>query len=398
MKKLATLIMAVLVSGIFSARAQSDSTTVAAPAPSEASLSMNGYVDTYYFYNANQPSTRLNQARVFDTKHDNFSIGLVQTAFTYTNGKVKVVADLVFGPNAELANFGNTGTSLGIKQAYGTYSFTDKLALTVGQFGTHIGYELIDAPLNYNYSLSYLFGNGPFYHTGAKLDYVASDKLSLMFGVVNGWDLLQDLNDKKTLVAQVHLAPVEGLHVYTNLVTGDESQGLSAFGARGGSRTNLIDLSTFFQVNEALKVGVDAAYGQFNTAHSREITNQDIVDAATPEDAEFLTSEQRFSKDQEWKGAALYLNYALTPVFGLGLRAERFSDPAGMRYFGPLEATAFTLTGDIKLAEGKFNIKPEIRIDATDDPYFLSGASRLKTHQTTIGAAVIYSFDGKFTK
>ncbi|MDQ3292809.1 MAG: porin, partial [Bacteroidota bacterium] len=387
------------IMGAFGANAQTDTTAATTATPTdEGSLSINGYVDTYYFYNTNKPSTRLNQARVFDTKHDNFSIGLVQTAFTYTKGKVKVVADLVFGPNAELANFGNTGTSLGIKQAYGTYSFTDKLSLTVGQFGTHIGYELIDAPLNYNYSLSYLFGNGPFYHTGAKVDYVASDKFGVMFGVVNGWDELQDFNNKKTIVAQVHLMPVEGFNVYTNFVTGDESKGLSYFGAKDGCRTSLFDLSTTFQVNEAFKIGVDAAYGIFTTGYDREITDQDIADAATPEEAEFLTSEKRYSKDNEWKGAALYLNYAMNPVFGLGLRAERFSDPTGMRYFGPIEATAFTLTGDIKLADGAFNLKPEVRFDATDDPYFLSGASKLKKNQTTIGAAVIYTFNGKFGK
>src|SRR4028119_650162 len=105
MKRIALLIMAAFLSGVFAANAQSDSTAVATTPSSEGSLGINGYVDTYYFYNTNKPSTRLNQARVFDTKHDNFSIGLVQTAFTYTQGKVKVVADLVFGPNAELANF-----------------------------------------------------------------------------------------------------------------------------------------------------------------------------------------------------------------------------------------------------------------------------------------------------
>lgn len=396
MKKTALLFIVALVTGMYSVNAQSDSTAVAAPPSSAGTLGINGYVDTYYFYNLNKPASRLNQARVFDTKHDNFSIGLVQTAFTYTNGKMKVVADLVFGPNAELANFGNIGTSLGIKQAYGSYSFTDKLALTVGQFGTHIGYELIDAPLNYNYSLSYLFGNGPFYHTGAKLDYVVNDRLSFMAGVVNGWDELQDYNDKKTLIGQVHLSPVEGFQVYANVVSGDESKGLSAFGAKGGCRTNLYDLSTFYQVNDAFKIGLDAAYGKFNSGYDREITNQDIADAATLEDAAFLLSEQRYSKDQEWKGVALYLNYAMSSSFGLGLRAERFVDPAGMRYFGPIEATALTFTGDIKLAEGKFNIKPELRFDTADNPYFLAGESKLKKSQTTIGAAVIYTFDGTF--
>ncbi|QNF35478.1 porin [Adhaeribacter swui] len=391
MKRRSLLLMAAFVMGAFGANAQSDSTATAVPAAAKeaGSLSISGYVDAYYLYNTNNPSGGINQGRIFDLMHDNFSLGLVQTALTYTKGKLKVVADLTYGPNADLGNFGNyktlntnkddiTSTSFAIKQAYGTYNFTDKLALTVGQYGTHIGYELIDAPLNYNYSLSYLFGNGPFYHTGAKLDYVASDKFSLMFGVVNGWDALQDFNDKKSVTAQVHLMPAEGFHVYANWIGGDEYGGNSAFGATKGSYTSLFDITTAFQVNDAFKVGVNAAYGSFRTGADREVAGT------------------RWMEDATWGGAAVYLNYEMSDKFGLGLRAEHFNDKHGVRYFDKIQATEFTLTGDIKLADGNFHLKPEIRFDATKDPFFVSGESKLKKSQTTIGAAVIYSFDGSF--
>jgi len=89
-------------------------------------------------------------------------LGLVQTKFAYSDKKSDLVIDLTFGPNAELGNFGNTtinhfvvssnnyqsqmiGTSAAIKQAYFTYKATEKLSFTVGQFGTHVGYEVIDA-------------------------------------------------------------------------------------------------------------------------------------------------------------------------------------------------------------------------------------------------------------
>ena len=59
--------------------------------------------------------------------------------------------DLTFGPNANLGNYGNSAfsTAFAIKQAYFTYKFTDKFSMTAGQFGTHIGYEVIDAPANF---------------------------------------------------------------------------------------------------------------------------------------------------------------------------------------------------------------------------------------------------------
>ncbi|GAB3639345.1 hypothetical protein GCM10027422_49360 [Hymenobacter arcticus] len=88
-----------------------------------------------------------------------------------------------------------------IKQAYFTYRATPKLSFTVGQFGTHIGYAVIDAPLNYNYSLSNLFNNGPFYHLGLKVGYSFNDRAALMLGVANNWDNLTDDNTQKSLIS-----------------------------------------------------------------------------------------------------------------------------------------------------------------------------------------------------
>ncbi|MGV3640320.1 MAG: porin, partial [Adhaeribacter sp.] len=323
---------------------------------------------------------------IFDLPHNNFNLGLVQTMLTYTYGKSKVVADLVYGPNADLGNFTNfispnagvgTSSSLAIKQAYINYSITDKLAFTIGQYGTHIGYELIDAPLNFHYSLSYLFGNGPFYHTGAKLDYALNDKVGLMLGVVNGWDMLADLNKGKSVTAQVHLTPVENLQVYANWIGGDEHNGNSAFGTMAGCYTNLFDLTSTLQVTEKLKLGLNAAYGVY-------ATGAQTVDETDP-----------YSDDATWKGGALYLQYTASEKLGLGLRAERFEDPKGVRYFGPFVGNELTLTGDVKLAGGHLSLKPELRLDMAKDAYFENAAGNLKKSQVTAGAAFVYSFGSR---
>jgi Putative beta-barrel porin-2, OmpL-like. bbp2 len=349
-------------------------------------FAISGYVDTYYFYNLNDPKSGLNKGRIFDLPHNTFNLGLVQTMITYTYGKSKVVADLVYGPNADLGNFTNfispnvgvkTSSSLAIKQAFLSYNLTDKLAFTIGQYGTHIGYELIDAPLNYNYSLSYLFGNGPFYHTGAKVDYALTDKVGLMLGVVNGWDMLGDLNKGKSITAQVHLAPVENLHVYANWIGGDEHNGNSAFGNIGGSYTSLFDLTSTLQATEKFKIGLNAAYGRYSTGAV-------AVDETNP-----------YSDDATWRGAALYLNYAASEVFSLGVRAERFEDPKGVRYFGAFEGNELTLTGNVKLAGGHLNVKPELRFDTSKNAYFENEVGDLKKSQVTVGAAFVYSFGNK---
>jgi hypothetical protein len=48
-------------------------------------------------------------------------------------------------------------TSLLIKQLFVDYAATDNLTVTAGSWTTHVGYELLDAPENDIYSMSYAF-------------------------------------------------------------------------------------------------------------------------------------------------------------------------------------------------------------------------------------------------
>jgi hypothetical protein len=132
------------------------------------------------------------------------------------------------------------------------------------------------------------------------------------------------------------------------------------------------------QATEKFKLGLNAAYGVYSTGAN-------AVDETNP-----------FTDDATWRGAALYLNFAATDQFGLGLRAERFEDPKGVRYFlVPFEGNSLTLTGDVKLADGHFNLKPELRLDTAKNPFFEDEAGSLKKKQMTLGAAFIYSFGSK---
>lgn len=89
-----------------------------------------------------------------------------------------------------------------LKQAYVSYGLTDKLKITAGKWATHVGYELLDAPLNRNYSMSYGFSYGPFFHTGLKAEYALSGKSSLMIGIANPTDYVTMASASKVLIAQ----------------------------------------------------------------------------------------------------------------------------------------------------------------------------------------------------
>jgi hypothetical protein len=301
----------------------------------------------------------------------------------YTHKKSDVVVDLTFGPNADLGNYGNVvgplgagkaTTALAIKQAYFNFKATDKLTFTGGQFGTHIGYEVIDAPVNYNYSLSNLFNNGPFYHIGVKANYAFTDKFALMAGIVNNIDALYDNNMQKGAIAQMYVKPAENWNVYINYMASDETNIDSA-----AVLYQIVDLTTGYQITPKFYLGVNAAYG---------------------------------SQNGEWGGAALYTNFAFTEKFGLGVRAEYFDNTSGVRGLRNVAAnqgtdvTSITATANITLDEGHFILKPEFRIDtfkkfaydgsggaAGDIQQFQDKDGNLtKNAQSTVGLAMIYKF------
>ncbi|MGA0558653.1 porin [Larkinella sp. VNQ87] len=361
-------------------------------------FTFSGYIDAYYTGNLNNPLSRSNlgaagTARVFDQRAGQFSLGLIQTKIGYSTDKVDAVLDLTFGPNADLGNYGNvigplgSGTSLAaIKQAYINWKTSDKFSIQIGQFGTHIGYEVIDAPVNFNYSLSNLFNNGPFYHTGIKGTYAFSDKASLMLGVVNNVDSWRDNNKAKGIIGQLFFAPVSGWNVYLNGIVSNEANPDSTGKSVDGMYT-VFDLTTTYQITEKFYLGLNAAIG----SQKEDFQGYAPVKTGT----------------SNWSGVALYTNYAISSKFALGARYEYFDNKdgaRGLRNFNGegTSVNSITITGNITAADGNLLIKPEFRLDSYAKPggsntaeqqqFEDSDGNYTKSSQSTLGLAFIYKF------
>lgn len=376
----------------------------------EGKLSVSGYIDSYYFTNFNKPASRNNMGisgvgRGFDRKVDQFTLGMVQTIFTYSNKKSEMVADLAFGPNAQYGNYGNTPIAYGndvfsgviVKQAYWKYNAGEKLSFIMGQFGTHIGYELIDAPLNFFYSINHTFNSGiPFYHTGIKSQYTFSDKVSLMAGVVNGFDFLDDNNRAKGIIGQLYASPVEGLSIYFNYINTNESNA-DALGKTPKGNFTVYDLNGSYAVSDKFTIAYWAMLGS---------QKGELGSPGT-----FIPADGNVDEKKTWYGANIYFIYAMSDLFSLGLRGEHFNNESGARglrnlnsageYIGA-SANTFTITGNFTLADGHLLLKPELRIDkftkldgAGDENFqqFMDAdGNYTKNGQTTLGLAAIYKF------
>jgi hypothetical protein len=344
------------------------------PAADENPLKFSGYLDTYYFANFNGVNSNLGASgieRVFDQKANNFQIGLAQFKTTYTKDKLTSVIDLTFGNHGDLGNYGNKisplganigTTGLAIKQAYISYTLGSKATLTAGQYGTNVGYEVIDAPVNFNYSLSNMFGNGPFYHTGVKLDIAAAEKVAFMLGITNGLDSKDDNNKSKGIQGQITLKPSSKFTTYLNYFGSDE-------GVDSKNYSQWFDLVTTVAATDKLNLGLNAVYGK-NTFGA-------------------------------WNGVALYANAALSSKFSLGTRIEQFNNPDGAILLvdakkAGVSTTGITLTGNLNLGDN-LKFKPEYRFDTykpeTDGAFQLTDKDgKGKNSQSTLGAALIFFF------
>lgn len=325
------------------------------PEPAKGLL-ISGFVDAYYqnsFTNTVFPTS-------FTPNDKSFSLGMANLVLA-KEGKVGFVADIAFGPRAESAN-GYAGTALSfIKQLYVSYAATDFLKFTLGNFSTHFGYEAIDSKTNFNYSISYMFTNGPFFHTGLKANLTLSDRFGAMIGIFNDTDTKIDVVSGKHLGAQFSYTDGK-ISAYLNYISGrvaDASENtLETF-------AHQIDLAATFQASERL------AFGLNTTLKNIKPENENTT---------------------SWRGIALYSKYALTKVFSLGMRSELFRDKDGV-IMGQQDDTiaALTISGNIFL--GNLTLIPEFRIDTASKPDIYTNLNGDSLNSIS-GAllAVVYSF------
>jgi hypothetical protein len=313
-------------------------------------LQVSGFVDAYYHYSFNENPFPTS----FTGTHNSFTPGMANIVFA-REGKFGFKADLGAGPRADAAN-GYAGTTLGlIKQLYITYSPVEAVKLTLGNFSTHVGYELIDAPGNVNYSTSYMFSYGPFFHTGLKADITLSDKFGFMVGIFDDTDTKIDVVSGKHIGSQLSYKD-DKLAAYLNYVGGkvDDSNPEDELTAHQG------DLTVTYAATDALGLGLNT-------------TIKSVKGGETPE--------------SNWFGAALYAKYAFSDAFTLGLRSEYIGDKEGLM-LGVTDnrITAFTLSGNINL--GPVTLIPEFRVDhASENTYLDADDNPVKTNAALIFGA-----------
>jgi hypothetical protein len=294
-------------------------------------IKFGGMIYGSYDYNFNNPDSKDNTLRVFDTRANNFTLDLAQIAISKEeNGGVGFMVKLDYGHTAKFiqsdwtgdGSFTNGTNNFALEEAYITYTagIGKGLGLKAGKFVTLLGAEVIESPSNYNVSRSFLFGFAiPFTHTGTLFSYPIHDMVSFTGGIVNGWDNVLDSNKGKTFLGGLTVTPLESLTWGFNGTYGPEQPN------RGGSKRGVFDTVLTYKLIDNLTLVLNYDYG----SESGLLAN---------------------GAQATWQGVAGYINLGgalLNPDwerFSFTQRAEWFSDTNGVRTGTPQDLWELTST------------------------------------------------------
>ena len=323
----------------------------------------------YYQYNWNRPPDRSLVLRAYDTRGNTFGI---QQAALVVDGAPDVEAgrryglrvDLQFGQATETvqgsaANEPRPDVYRHVWQAYGSYVFPvteNGLQTDFGKFASMLGYETNYAKDNQAFTRAYLFNFLPFYHSGLRVTWPVTDKVSLLYMLTNGIQQTEEFNDFKSNHFAAIIKPVSMVTWTVNYYFGQEQ---ADNGEPGGPDGFFRVFDTYVTVTptSALSLGFDGNY----------VTNE--VNASDP--------------SLSLQGIGAYARYQLTDKSALGVRYERLDDEG---LFGGIDQVLqeATFTAEYKLADG-FIVRAEFRRDWSNESFFPGrlGADDLRGHQNT---------------
>ncbi|MGE0405635.1 MAG: porin [Candidatus Korobacteraceae bacterium] len=357
-----------------------------APAPASPSIasllgptSVQGYVDSYYGHNFNNPSALGNTLYSFNRYANQFGLGLVQLQVdkapseeSRTGYRVSLGFGQAMTGLSEL-DPGETQTGIGFAQYLmeGYFSYLAPvgkgLQVDVGKFVTPVGVELIPAKDNWQYSRGLIFSwLDPYFHFGMRAKYVVSDKVAVSGFLLNGWNNILDTNSGKTFAGQISLTPSSKFAITQTYMAGPEGAG------NNNDWRQLSDTIVTISPTSKLSLIANAIYWRGD----RMAGFTDPIWAA---------------------GGAGFIRYAISDSNAISGRYEYLNDHFGFATTTAQRVHGITGTFERKIANNIIT-RWEYRRDFSNTPFFTKGASDAVKAQTTATAGLMFTFDSREAK
>ena len=335
-KKLSSLIVfLILFSGILF---QNDAS---AQTKDSASIKVSGYVDAYYaYYNDSVGRGDYQKFPSVSPRSNQFGLNTAQVTFQYDAAKVRGIVVLHYG---DIPVSAWSGTFNNIMEAHAGVMLCKKLWLDAGFFRTHFGTEGLLPKENFTSSVSVNTYYEPYYESGFRLNYNPSDKLAINLYVLNGYNIYQENNDKKSfgLLATYALGD-KGNIGYSNYIGDDTPTAPDSVQRVSHTRIHQ-NLFWNYQIKK-LKFQIGGDYCMQANSDTTGTGNASMY------------------------SGVISLKYQMTKKYAVYAREEFFNDPQGFmstRFIdGHAKQTGYKLTGTTLGVEYKPTENSYLRLEA----------------------------------
>jgi len=368
--------------------AGADSAKAAAPAPAAPAgpkVNISGFVTASYTYSTRHTGGAGSPivGRLYDRFHDQVELNAAKLTLDKPVATDKWDAgahvDLLFGQNpAVIQSAGlNLGTNGDIEQAYATVNIPagdgKYVQFKAGKLVTLMGVEVIEDVVNPNLSEGnqFIYVEN-FTNTGLRMDVKPAAQVDFELALINGWDVVQDNNSKKSFMGRIGITPDALTTVALVGYLGNEKAavgGVTPSGNRYGG-----NLVVTRKIGSKTTINLQGDYGE----------EKDLP--AVGETA-------------KWWAAGLWAAFDVSPVLNVALRGDYMDDKNGARTSGVL---GFPVNTGQKFGSGTvtFNIKrwdsvlirPEIRYDRSNLLVFPATDGTLRKDQLTFALGASYLF------
>lgn len=263
-------------------------------------LEVSGYIDVFYSYDFNKPTTPYRQTFLYNhNRHNEFNINNGNLGLSVNQTKYHATLTLQVGTYAVDNYAAEPEVLKHIYEAYAGISLNRKntLWLDAGVFISHLGFESTISIENYTLTHSLAIENLPYYMSGAKITYSPSEVVTLLGGVYNGWQQIRR--------TQGSSYPSFGLQV---LITPNENITLN--------------YSNFYGSNDPDSTRRVRFFNDFFA----EFKFFDKLNIVAGFDSGIQQKEKGSSSLDTWYALTLIAHYDFTGKWGAALRGEYYQD------------------------------------------------------------------------
>lgn len=341
----------------------------AAPTWSAGPIEFSGLVDAYYSLNFNHPASKNNVIRNFDVKANQFSLNFAKLRMEHAADPVGFVFELAAGRAMDIFHATEPAGPEVYKHIMQAYISVKPAGwkgfqVDVGKFVTSAGAEVTETHLNWNYSRSLLYANGPYYHAGIRTAMPVNGHVTLGAQLLNGWNNVEDNNSAKTFGLTTAVTSSK-INWFNNYYVGNEKTDTFE-----GVKINAPGVRHFYDTVLNLNPNGKVS-GLFNF--------------------DYGIDKNPLSGDSKFYGTSVAAKLAASDWFYLSPRYDWYKDRNGFITATAQTLQEFTLTGDFRMKEG-FALKLEYRRDWSDQPFFDrgNGLANAKSQNTLLAGFMVF--------